>query len=108
MSVIDFRTGKPRPCDHEASTEIATPEHRESGRQRAGRQRNPLRRYAHRVSYAVTMAGKMKRGDPISGPLDLVACLHEGAEAAQYLAQALAAAAERAPTVQQGRDGVRP
>ncbi|MBB4378217.1 hypothetical protein [Bradyrhizobium sp. SBR1B] len=58
-----------------------------SGRQRAGRHRNPLRHPCHRVSHAVTIAGKLKRGEAlrVDPYFDEGAVLWKGVEAARLL-----------------------
>ena len=58
-----------------------------TGRQRAGRQRNPLRHPCHSVSHAVTIAGKIRRGEALrTDPfLDEGAILWKGVEAARLL-----------------------
>jgi hypothetical protein len=66
-------------------------EFRETPRQRAGRQRNPLRHHADRVTLAVILAGKIANGrtDRLQGWGDYVAMLRRGADAARFLAGAL-------------------
>ncbi|MCA1514560.1 hypothetical protein [Bradyrhizobium sp. NBAIM01] len=62
-------------------------EFRVAGRQRAGRERNPLRRPCHRLSHAVTVAGKLHRGEAlrVDPYLDERAILWSGVEAARLL-----------------------
>ena len=56
-------------------------------RQRASRQRNPLRQPCHSVSMAVTVAGKIHRGEALRADpyLDEGALLWKGVEAARLL-----------------------
>ncbi|MGY4371109.1 hypothetical protein ACVW1A_007174 [Bradyrhizobium sp. LB1.3] len=58
-----------------------------SGRQRASRNRNPLRHPCHSVSIAVTVAGKIHRGEALRADpyLDEGALLWKGVEAARLL-----------------------
>lgn len=58
-----------------------------TGRQRAGRQRNPLRHPCQSVSIAVTVAGKIHRGEALRADpcLDEGALLWKGVEAARLL-----------------------
>lgn len=58
-----------------------------SGRQCASRGRNPLRHPCHRVSYAVTIAGRIKRGEALRVEVgfDERAMLWKGVEAARLL-----------------------
>jgi hypothetical protein len=62
----------------------------ETGRQRAGRKRNPLRRPCHKISYAVTIAGQLYRNEPRHPDINHIALLREGAAAARLLAHELA------------------
>ena len=64
-------------------------EFRATGRQRAGRKRNPLRYPCTRVDYAVTIAGKLQRGEPTDDLIDDIAVLRRGAEQARYVAAEL-------------------
>lgn len=72
-----------------APTEPAGP--RVTGRQRAGFKRNPLRRLYSRTGMAVTIAGKLHRGEPLraEGWIDELKWLRQGAEAARLLAEEL-------------------
>ncbi|MET3299674.1 hypothetical protein ABIE86_005168 [Bradyrhizobium diazoefficiens] len=58
-----------------------------TGRQAASRKRNPLRHPCHSVSHAVTIAGKIHRGEALrTDPfLDEAAILWKGVEAARLL-----------------------
>lgn len=58
-----------------------------TGRQAASRKRNPLRHPCHSVSHAVTIAGKIRRGEALrTDPfLDEGAILWKGVEAARLL-----------------------
>ncbi|MHC4043572.1 hypothetical protein [Bradyrhizobium sp. 23AC] len=62
-----------------------------TGCQRAGRQRNPLRHHYSRAAMAVTIAGKLHRGEPLRTEdwIDELKWLREGAEAARFLANEL-------------------
>lgn len=62
-----------------------------TGRQRAGRQRNPLRHYHSQAATAVTIAGKLHRGEPLRAEdwIDELKWLGDGAKAARFLADEL-------------------
>lgn len=68
-----------------------------TGRQRAGRGRNRLRQPCHTVSHAVTIAGKLRRGEVLRADqyFDEGAMLWKGVEAARLLAAELEAIAEK-------------
>lgn len=71
-------------------------EFRETGRQRASRRRNRLRQPCHTVSHAVTIAGKLLRGEALRADqyFDEGAMLWKGVEAARLLAVELEVIAE--------------
>lgn len=83
-NIIDFRSAAARLLSH-VPTEHSEP--RVTGRQRASRKRNPLRQPCHSVSHAVTVAGKLHRGEAlrIDPYLDEGAILWKGVEAARLL-----------------------
>ena len=62
-----------------------------TGRQRAGRKRNPLRHPCNQISYAVTVAGKLQRGEAlcVDPYLDEGAILWQGVDAARLLLKEL-------------------
>ncbi|MDH2353487.1 hypothetical protein QCM80_22905 [Bradyrhizobium sp. SSUT112] len=62
-----------------------------TGRQRAGRQRNPLRHYHSQAATAVTIAGKLHRGEALRAEdwIDELKWLRDGAKAARFLADEL-------------------
>src|SRR4051812_20049617 len=57
-NVITFPTKSPPPTPRPAASPAP-------GRQRAGRQRNPPRHYHSQAATAVTIAGKLHRGEPL-------------------------------------------
>ncbi len=57
-----------------------------SGRQRAGRKRNPYREPCHGISYAVTIAGQLNRNEAVHPSIDHIAILGKGVEDAARLA----------------------
>ncbi|UPJ69876.1 hypothetical protein [Bradyrhizobium sp. 187] len=65
-----------------------------TARQRASRSRNFLRHPCNRVSLAVTIAGRLQRGEPLGYPVDGTAALREGAAMARQLAVDLEIIAE--------------
>lgn len=69
----------------------------ESGRQRAGRKRNPMRHHYSQTEMAVTVAGKIHRGEALRSDRfhDDLKCLRKGAEAARILANELTAMVEQ-------------
>ncbi|MDE5444889.1 hypothetical protein GWG65_26265 [Bradyrhizobium sp. CSA207] len=73
-------------------------EPRETGRQRAGRQRNPLRHPCNRGSLAVTVAGRLERNEPLGYPVGAVGELRKGALAARQLADQLERLAQQHST----------
>ncbi|OAF11767.1 hypothetical protein AYJ54_07865 [Bradyrhizobium centrolobii] len=92
-NIIDLSA---RLASHSAATclppeNIKPIEFPETGRQRAGRNRNPLRHPCHRVSHAVTIAGKLQRGEALRADpyLDEGAILWRGVEAARLLVEEL-------------------
>ncbi|OAF17860.1 hypothetical protein [Bradyrhizobium neotropicale] len=86
-NVIDFRSASARRETCLPPENVQPLEPRVSGRQLAGRKRNPLRHPCNRVSNAVTIAGKLQRGEALRAHpfLDDVAILWEGVEAARLL-----------------------
>lgn len=64
---------------------------RVTARQRAGRKRNPLRHHHSQAAIAVTIAGKLHRGEPlrIEDWIDERKWLRDGAKAARCLADEL-------------------
>jgi hypothetical protein len=62
----------------------------ETRRQRASRQRNPIRKHLGRIEYAVIIAGRLHRNEPMDPLIDPIAVLQKGREAATSLAMALA------------------
>ena len=68
-----------------------------TARQRAGRRRNPLRHYHSQAAIAVTIAGKLHRGEPLRTEdwIDELKWLREGAAAARLLADELERIAEQ-------------
>jgi hypothetical protein len=90
-NIIDFRSASERRVSS-VRTEPAEPiEPRVTGRQRAGRQRNPLRHHYSQAALAVTIAGKLHRGEPLraDGFYNDREWLRRGAEAARLLADEL-------------------
>jgi len=88
-SVIDFRSASARRVSHLRTEPREAFEPRETRRQRASRKRNPLRHPCHHVHIAVTIAGKLHRGEPLNDFIDEIAWLRRGALAARLLADAL-------------------
>jgi len=90
-NIIDFQSAAARRVPCAAPENVQPFEPRVTGRQFAARKRNPLRHPCHRVSHAVTVAGKLHRGealrvDPILDEGDL---LWKGVEAARLLVEEL-------------------
>ncbi len=88
-NIIEFKTASERPV---SSSSVAPPEiFPETGRQRASGKRNPLRRLYGQAAIAVTIAGKLHRGEALRGDhIDERTWLRRGAEAARLLADELA------------------
>jgi hypothetical protein len=113
QSAADHRSDETPPCDSPKPTErgakiISFPSARaprsfpapiefaETGRQRAGRKRNPLRRPYSLIELAVTVAGKIHRGEALrTDDFNDLEYLRRGAEAARLLADELARLVER-------------
>src|SRR6185312_8052328 len=74
-SVIDFRSASARRVSHLRTEPREAFEPRETRRQRASRKRNPLRHPCHHVHTAVTIAGKLHRGEPLNDFIDEIAWL---------------------------------
>jgi hypothetical protein len=87
--IIDFRSASERRVSaaHVEPAEPFVP--RVTGRQRAGRKRNPLRHPYQQMELAITAAGKLHRGEALrrENYVDDLAYLRRGAEAARLLAQ---------------------
>ncbi|GGI23805.1 hypothetical protein GCM10010987_26220 [Bradyrhizobium guangdongense] len=96
-NVITFPGRNPTPLGnpsfagrHLPPENIRPVEFRVSGRQKAGRARNILRHPCNRVSLAVTIAGRIQRGEEIGcWGADPVDELRKGAAAAREVARAL-------------------
>ncbi|MET3346660.1 hypothetical protein ABIF52_007041 [Bradyrhizobium japonicum] len=86
-NIIDFRSASARRIP--VPTDPAEP--RVTAHQLAGRKRNPLRHYYSRIAGAVTIAGKLHRGEALrsEGWIDELKWLREGAKAARILADEL-------------------
>jgi hypothetical protein len=104
-NIIDFQAASERrvsslrtklvvPPEIPSSSEEIFPE---TASQRAGQKRNPVRRLYSRTGLAVTIAGKLHRGEALLiGPrLDDREWLRRGAEAARLLADELARLVEQ-------------
>jgi hypothetical protein len=87
-NVIDFQSATARRAS--LPTEPAEPfKPRVTGRQRAGRKRNPLRHPYNQMSLAVVAAGKLHRGEVLRRDdyVDALSWFRRGAEAAGLLAE---------------------
>ncbi len=93
-NIISFQTASER----RVSSPVVSPEiFPETARQRASSKRNPLRRLYSQAATAVTIAGKLHRGEVlrIDSCFDERVWLRRGAEAARLLADELARLVEQ-------------
>jgi membrane protein YdbS with pleckstrin-like domain len=94
-NIIEFKTASERPV---SSSSVAPPEiFPETRRQRASQRRNPMRRLYGQTAIAVTIAGKLHRGEAlrVDQRIDEIKWLRQGAEAARRLAEELAPLVEQ-------------
>jgi hypothetical protein len=91
-----------RPCLQATSADDVN----ESGHQRAGRSKNPLRQHYNRAYAAVIIAGKLHRGEPLQREerYDELDHLRKGAAAARILADELALIVESLPALNAAAD----
>ncbi|MCA1474778.1 hypothetical protein [Bradyrhizobium sp. NBAIM08] len=90
-NIIDFRSASARLVSCLPPKNLQPYEPRVTRRQQAGRKKNPLRHYHNRAATAVTIAGKLHRGESLraEGWIDELKWLREGAKAARILADEL-------------------
>jgi len=90
-NIIDFQSASARRVSLACSEPAEPFVPRETGRQRAGRKRNPLRHPYQQIELAITTAGKLHRGETLRREeyVDELEYLRRGALAARLLADAL-------------------
>jgi hypothetical protein len=92
-NIIDFQSASERRVSSVRSDPVLHPvDFPETAGQRRGQKRNPVRRLHSKAAIAVTIAGKLHRGEPLraNAHLDEREWLRRGAEAARLLADELA------------------
>ena len=96
-NIINFQTASG--ADQSARAKLVAPPEifPETGRQRASQRRNPIRRLYGQTAVAITIAGKLHRGEAlrVDQRIDERKWLRAGAEAARLLAEELARLVEQ-------------